>query len=115
MADRYTMWGWTSRWPGVTQPLRVMGGTVRECRTRRLQFERDYPDALTGTYATGDEPKGLALQVQDRLNPIDDETYDDPDPEEGCQGHVDDDYALTSGAGIGESVTCDGSCNPKGS
>ncbi|WP_438470757.1 hypothetical protein [Streptomyces asiaticus] len=28
----------------------------------------------------------------------------------GCEGHQDDDYALTSGAGIGEWVRCDGSC-----
>lgn len=115
MADRYTMWAWTSRWSGVTQPVRIMGGTLRECRMRRLQFERDYPDALTGTYRTGDKPEGLTLQVNARLNPDDPAfDYDDPDPEEGCQGHYDTDDALTSGAGIGEAVTCDGSCNPKG-
>lgn len=28
-----------------------------------------------------------------------------------CFGHADDDYALMSGVGIGESVYCDGSCN----
>lgn len=29
-----------------------------------------------------------------------------------CEGHYDTDDALTSGAGIGEPVYCDGSCNP---
>lgn len=32
-------------------------------------------------------------------------------PEE-CEGHTDDDAALTSGKGIGEAVYCDGSCLP---
>lgn len=41
------------------------------------------------------------------------DTADDDDDTEGCEGHVDTDDALTSGAGIGEPVTCDGSCNPK--
>lgn len=27
-----------------------------------------------------------------------------------CEGHADDDAALTSGVGIGESIYCDGSC-----
>lgn len=29
---------------------------------------------------------------------------------EGCEGHYDTDDALTSGVGIGEPVTCDGTC-----
>lgn len=29
---------------------------------------------------------------------------------EECQGHVDDDWVLTSGAGIGEELYCDGTC-----
>lgn len=43
------------------------------------------------------------LQVTHNRVPI------DPDQ---CEGHVDTDDALTSGAGIGEPVYCDGSCNP---
>lgn len=70
MADRYTLWGRTSRWPGVTQPLRITIGSLRDCRPRQRQFHADYPDALTGIYLSSDEPKGLSLQVQQRLNPI---------------------------------------------
>lgn len=29
-----------------------------------------------------------------------------------CEGHYDDDFALTSGAGIGEPVFCNGACVP---
>ncbi len=113
MRHPYTLWGWTSHWSRVTRPLRITSGSNRDCIVRRRQLLADYPDALTGIYATGDAPEGLAFQVQERLNPTDDTgTYDDP--EEGCQGHVDDDYTLTSGAGIGDAITCDGSCNPKG-
>lgn len=39
--------------------------------------------------------------------------FDEPDEffdGEECEGHYDDDFALTSGAGIGEAVYCDGSC-----
>lgn len=39
--------------------------------------------------------------------------FDDEEPffdDEECAGHYDDDFALNSGAGIGEPVYCDGSC-----
>ncbi|MEU6389938.1 hypothetical protein [Streptomyces sp. NPDC046939] len=32
---------------------------------------------------------------------------------EACEGHYNTDDALTSGAGVGEPVFCDGSCQPK--
>lgn len=66
-AKRYTLWGWTSRWPTVTQPLRIEISCLRDCRARERQFKRDYPDALTGIYAHGDAPTGLALQVRERI------------------------------------------------
>lgn len=109
MADRYTLWGWTSRWRGVIRPLPVTEGTTRDCVVRQRQFLADYPDALTSIHLAGDGPGGLAHRVRERLNPTPAKTYDD----DGCEGHYDTDDALTSGAGIGEPVTCDGSCNPK--
>lgn len=63
---RYTLWGWSSRLR-ITEPIRITGGSLRDCRSRRKQFEADYPDALTGIYASGDEPKGLTLLVQQRI------------------------------------------------
>lgn len=66
-ATRWVLWGWTSRWPSVTMPIRVEIGNKRECNARRKQFHADYPDALTGIYAPGDAPTGLALQVSERL------------------------------------------------
>jgi hypothetical protein len=63
-ADRYTLWGWTSRWRGVIRPIPVNQGNMR---ARAREFHADYPDALTGIYTTGDEPAGLALQVAERL------------------------------------------------
>lgn len=35
---------------------------------------------------------------------------EDDDSESRCDGHYDDDDALTSGVGIGEAIYCDGSC-----
>lgn len=109
MANRYVLWGWTSRWSGVTRPLPITEGTTRDCVVRQRQFLADYPDALTGVCLAGNIPAGLADRVQQRLNPTD-PTTDDTD---GCEGHVDTDDALLCGAGIGEPVYCDGSCNPK--
>lgn len=37
----------------------------------------------------------------------------DDDTDDTCEGHADTDEALTSGVGIGESIYCDGSCNPR--
>jgi len=66
-ATRWVLWGWTARWQGVNVPLRVCGGTKREVDARQRQFKADYPDALTGTYESGDEPTGLRLQVRQRI------------------------------------------------
>jgi hypothetical protein len=68
MAKRYTLWGWTARWSGVTQPLRITAGSLRDCRARERQFQSDYADALTGIYESGDYPKGLTLQVEERVS-----------------------------------------------
>jgi len=40
---------------------------------------------------------------------IPEELYGETDDNE-CPGHYDDDYTLTSGAGLGEPTFCDGSC-----
>lgn len=70
---------------------------------------------MLGTYLTARQMRGETDKVPgwsdmwaDKIPPDDDE--DDETP--GCEGHVDTDDALTSGAGIGEPVYCDGSCNP---
>lgn len=68
MNASFVLWGWTSNWREVTRPIPVMGGSLRECRSRERQFKDDYSDALTGTYARGDEPKGLSLQVEERIS-----------------------------------------------
>jgi hypothetical protein len=68
MATSFVLWGWTRRWSGgLNQPLRIMAGPLRDCRTRQTQFRSDYDDALTGIYATGDTPEALRLQVAERV------------------------------------------------
>ena len=62
----YVMWGWTGRY-GVRIAMAIMCGTLHDCRVRQRQFRSDYSDALTGIYPVGIEPKGLALQVQERV------------------------------------------------
>lgn len=69
-AKQYVLWGWTARL-GIRAPVRICTGSLPGCRTRQRQFTTDYPDALTGIYLSGDEPKGLALQVQERVAPAD--------------------------------------------
>ena len=64
---QFTLWGWTGRWAGVDSPVRVTGGTLRDCRVRQRQFEADYPDALAGIYARGEAPTGLRLQVAEHI------------------------------------------------
>ena len=48
------------------------------------------------------------------LNGFPEDPADFDSPEEffdgECEGHYDDDFALTSGNSIGEAVYCDGSC-----
>ncbi len=66
MAKAYVMWGWTSRY-GVRIAMAIMCGSMRDCRARQRQFRSDYDDALTGIYPVNVEPKGLALQVQERI------------------------------------------------
>lgn len=66
--DRYTLWGWTARWPQITRPLAVTSGSLRDCEARRKQFTRDYPDALTDIRTPASGPgEGLAAQVQQRI------------------------------------------------
>ncbi|MGW2513641.1 hypothetical protein ACWC0A_30455 [Streptomyces scopuliridis] len=43
------------------------------------------------------------------IEPLTDQSADTYDASQ-CEGHYDDDAALTSGAGIGEPIYCDGSC-----
>lgn len=67
MNRRYILWGWTSRWNVKPSPIPIMIGNLRECRSRQRQFQEDYPDALTGIYVKGDNPKGLSIQVAERV------------------------------------------------
>lgn len=67
MAKEYVLWAWSSRWPNVAQPMRIMSGSLKECRARQSQFRSDYRDALCGIYATDDAPEGLRLQVAERM------------------------------------------------
>ena len=71
-AERYTLWGWTSRWATkprpVTRPLGVTNGSLRDCRARERQFKADYPDALTAIRTTASGPDDdLTAQVQQRI------------------------------------------------
>lgn len=69
VTTKYTLWGWTAQWGPFTPPapIRITGGSLRDCRVRDRQFRSDYPDALSGIYESGDDPKGLALQIQQRV------------------------------------------------
>lgn len=68
MPGAFVLWAWSSRWPNLTQPMRITSGSLRDCRTRQAQFSSDYDDALCGIYAAGDEPEGLRLQVLERMS-----------------------------------------------
>lgn len=63
------------------------------------------------------EDAHLESMYEDRFGIEDDSDFNSRDfdsPDEffdgECEGHYDDDYALTSGNSIGEPVYCDGSC-----
>lgn len=61
------------------------------------------------------EDEFLEMMYEDRFteDPADFDARDFDqfeDDEEGCEGHYDDDFALTSGNSIGEPIYCDGSC-----
>lgn len=58
-------------------------------------------DVSAEWYADGAEAEKVWATLEKEWNKFDNQ----------CEGHYDDDAALTSGAGIGEPVYCDGSCN----
>lgn len=67
MPQEYVLWAWSSRWPNLVQPMRIMTGSLRDCRARQKSFRTDYDDALCGIYATGAAPEGLRLQILERM------------------------------------------------
>lgn len=67
-AELWVLWGWSSKWPNLAQPMRIMSGSLRDCQARQKQFSSDYADALCGIYATSDAPEGLRLQVAERMS-----------------------------------------------
>jgi hypothetical protein len=54
-------------------------------------------------YGDGNAAEEVWVSLEEEWNRFDND-------DEECEGHVDDDAALTSGVGIGESIKCDGSC-----
>jgi hypothetical protein len=64
------------------------------------------------------EDAHLEMAYEDRFRFEDETDWNEQDfdslevffDEDGCEGHYDDDHALTSGNSIGEPYYCDGSC-----
>lgn len=57
----FTLWGYKASY-GLTEPIRLSGGALRECRADQRMRESE-GGWLLGIYRQGDAPEGLRAQV----------------------------------------------------
>ncbi len=62
-ARRFVLWGWRRDDVYGPQPLRLTGGTLRQCQSAQRDRERENSGWLLATYAEGTAPTGLRMQV----------------------------------------------------
>lgn len=64
---RFVLWGWRRDDAYGPGPIRLTGGTVGQCRAERHSREKEnhHTGWLLATYAEGDAPTGLRLQVRE--------------------------------------------------
>lgn len=65
---RFILWAWSEKFRNFPEtPFKIAFGGLKFCRAYERRFRSDYADALTAIYELGDEPKGLTLQVRERI------------------------------------------------
>ena len=69
-APRFTLWGCRRDDVYGVQPIRLTGGTQRQCESARREREREnhHDGWLLGIYADGTAPTGLRMQVEQIRN-----------------------------------------------
>lgn len=62
----YMLWGYHPRLRGPAGmiPVKLSGGSLRQCAAAGRRWTRDYPGIKLGTYPTGAAPIGLRLQCE---------------------------------------------------
>jgi hypothetical protein len=64
-ADSWVLWGSHPLYADG-EPIKLTGGTLRECATAQCERERESSDWLLATYRAGAAPLGLRIQAAAR-------------------------------------------------